>query len=142
MLANMNSVYGCILITSDKKVLIIKGRKTGKWSFPKGHANTGETQLQCANRETYEETGIQITNLFQKIIHLTTGTYFMYSHLEQDCKPIDVKEVMETAWVPLEKLKTMNVNVDINAFIRSHSYLLETKAQRNIPKTPIRKYYH
>ena len=48
---------GCIVL-EDKKVLIIGSRdENGKmyWSFPKGHQEDGETDIETAMRETKEE---------------------------------------------------------------------------------------
>ena len=47
---------GCIVIDNDK-VLLVKHNK-GHISFPKGHIENGETEEECAIRETMEETGI------------------------------------------------------------------------------------
>ena len=33
-------------------------RHTDRWDLPKGHVDSGETELQCALRELREETGI------------------------------------------------------------------------------------
>jgi 8-oxo-dGTP pyrophosphatase MutT (NUDIX family) len=138
MYANPDLVYGSIMISPLNKVLIIQGRCTGKWSFPKGHSNDNETQLDCAIRETYEETGIQLSNRFQKIIHLSKGIYFLYYCEEENPAPKDVNEVMETAWVPIEKLCSMNVNVDISMFLRKYSYLYVKPAQRILTSKYIR----
>jgi len=119
--ANPNLVYGTISISVDNKVLIVKGRKSGKWSFPKGHAEQEETELDCALRETCEETGLQLSTRFQKILHLATGVYFLYlCQTETQCIPRDTDEIIEFAWVPIHKLRRMNVNVDINTFLRSY----------------------
>jgi len=56
MYADTNLVYGTIIVSPDDKFLVVKGRQTGKWSFPKGHSYLEETELECALRETYEET--------------------------------------------------------------------------------------
>jgi 8-oxo-dGTP pyrophosphatase MutT (NUDIX family) len=45
-------------------VLMIQQREGGKpsyWAFPKGHANQGETDEDCAVRETMEETGVEVS---------------------------------------------------------------------------------
>ena len=34
-----------------------------RWDLPKGHADEGETELQCALRELYEETGISADDI-------------------------------------------------------------------------------
>ena len=49
---------GCIII-EDKKVLLIK-QTNGVWGFPKGHVEENETELQTAEREVKEETGLDI----------------------------------------------------------------------------------
>ncbi len=42
----------------DRVFLFLQGK--GHWDFPKGHIEKGETSLQCAIRETKEETGLDI----------------------------------------------------------------------------------
>lgn len=34
-----------------------------RWDLPKGHVDPGESDLECALRETHEETGIQTDNI-------------------------------------------------------------------------------
>ena len=34
-----------------------------RWDLPKGHVDEGETELQCALRELYEETGISADDI-------------------------------------------------------------------------------
>ncbi len=34
-------------------------RHADRWDLPKGHVDPGETELQCALRETWEETGLR-----------------------------------------------------------------------------------
>lgn len=127
MLANQNSVYGCILVTSDCKVLVIRGRKSGKWSFPKGHSEQDESELDAAIRETKEETGIMLDTWYQQSIQLATGVYFIYNYKECPCIPIDTKEVIETRWASFDSLKKMNVNIDVNTFLRKYPHLLKKK---------------
>ena len=44
-----------------KRFLVMRARFNGRrWSLPKGYINKGETPLQAAIRELYEETSIQI----------------------------------------------------------------------------------
>lgn len=39
--------------------LVMKSKRWGHWDFPKGHADSGETEEQTAVRETEEETGLK-----------------------------------------------------------------------------------
>ncbi|KAI9887259.1 MAG: mRNA-decapping enzyme subunit 2 [Watsoniomyces obsoletus] len=56
-------VRGAILLNDDMDhVLLVKGwTKRSSWSFPRGKINKDETDLDCAVREVYEETGYDIT---------------------------------------------------------------------------------
>ena len=42
------------------EILLIKHVNSGHWSFPKGHVEEGETEVETALREVKEETGIDI----------------------------------------------------------------------------------
>ena len=44
----------------NTELLLIKHANGGHWSFPKGHVENGETEIQTAMREVKEETGIDI----------------------------------------------------------------------------------
>lgn len=49
-----------VMNDNQKKVLLIKNKRSAHWGFPKGHIEKGETQEQTAVRETKEETGLDI----------------------------------------------------------------------------------
>lgn len=55
--------YGAILLnqTLDKVLLVMNWKQTN-YSFPKGQINQGETELDCAAREVWEEIGYSLTN--------------------------------------------------------------------------------
>jgi len=48
---------GGIIINKKMQVAIVNQNKDS-WSLPKGHIDPGETELETAKREIYEETGI------------------------------------------------------------------------------------
>jgi 8-oxo-dGTP pyrophosphatase MutT (NUDIX family) len=118
MIAN-NQVYGCILVSPHKRYLLVQGRKTGKWSFPKGHPMPEEEPLDCARRELFEETGLRAPFMYSYTYQLSTGVYYLYKTRTEDrCETLDPDEIMETKWVTLSQMKKMKVNIDINTFLR------------------------
>lgn len=55
-------VRGAIMLNQDlDSVVLVKGWKKGaSWSFPRGKINKDEDDLDCAVREVYEETGLDL----------------------------------------------------------------------------------
>lgn len=67
-----------VMIFRDGKVLIGKRKSKlgeGDWSFPGGHLEVGELFVDCALRETKEETGIEITNIQFQMVGNIPDTY-------------------------------------------------------------------
>ncbi|MCB9813323.1 MAG: NUDIX domain-containing protein [Pseudomonadales bacterium] len=48
------------MLIDDDKVLLVKHKKLGIWLNPGGHINEGELPHQAAQREFYEETGVEV----------------------------------------------------------------------------------
>jgi 8-oxo-dGTP pyrophosphatase MutT (NUDIX family) len=118
MIAN-NQVYGCILVSPHKRYLLVQGRSSGKWSFPKGHPNEDETPLDCAKRELFEETGLCAPFMYSYSYQLATGVYFLYKTREESiCETLDPDEIQGICWATLSEIKRMNVNIDVNTFLR------------------------
>jgi len=53
------------------EVLLIKPRLAHSWGIPKGHLEPGESLEECAIREVFEETGVDV-ELHQKLKCVTT----------------------------------------------------------------------
>lgn len=138
MLADMNQVYGSIFLTPKGSVLLVKGRHSGKWSFPKGHPNQGETEFEAAERETMEETGLRLSPFFDRIVHLATGMYYLVKTPELSVCPTDENEVMDIRWIPLSKLKSFPVNIDVNTFLRNYGTEYCVPTQRSFVMYPVR----
>ena len=47
------------IIINNKQETVIVNQNHDSWSLPKGHIDDGETKLEAAIREIYEETGIK-----------------------------------------------------------------------------------
>ena len=118
-------VYGAICRNSSKEYLLVQGRKTGKWSWPKGHIHIGENVYECVKREVYEETGITNLPCPESSIRLKAGEYFIYD-FQNDFKnltPIDQNEIMDIGWFSLDmiRMNRNNCNIDVNFFARRNN---------------------
>ena len=58
----MQVIVGC-LVEEDNKILVVREaskKNYGKWNYPVGHLEVGESICEGAIRETYEETGYRV----------------------------------------------------------------------------------
>jgi len=110
-------VYGAICVNDRGEVLLVRGRRSQKWSFPKGHCKSGETNLECARRELHEETGILVSQEYVSYHNLRGAAYYVFAI---DGNPAietnDHWEIQETSWWPLAALPVIDSNVDVSIF--------------------------
>lgn len=61
----MRQVKSCgfLLLRQEPERSFLLMRHPTRWDLPKGHVEQGESELQCAYRELYEETGIKEDDL-------------------------------------------------------------------------------
>jgi 8-oxo-dGTP diphosphatase len=99
--------------------LIVKGRHTGIWSFPKGHSKKNETSLECAHREIAEETGITYLPHFHNYLKAGGAHYYVFDVSEKyDIHPQDSNEISEGKWVTLHDLSSLHTNAGIQQYIK------------------------
>src|SRR5580704_16518823 len=64
-----------VMIFKNGKVLIGKRKSelgNGEWAWPGGHLEHLESIVECARRETREETGVEIENVrFLRLVNMT-----------------------------------------------------------------------
>ena len=75
---------GCgVLIENDKgQVLLQRRSDTGEWCVPGGALDVGETYVQAATREVWEEVGITVHHL--RLFGLYSGDDRMITYPNQD----------------------------------------------------------
>jgi ADP-ribose pyrophosphatase YjhB (NUDIX family) len=118
--------YGGILCkkgvtVEDDEYVLVQGRYTGKWSFPKGHSNEGEEPLKCSLREVAEETGLEDLPEPTEYLQIGYGNYFVFNlERKTELVPRDKGEIMNTRWVRLEEMRKMLLNADVSIWCNSH----------------------
>ena len=116
-----NKIFGTILKTkSSDKYILVKGKESNKYSFPKGHIEPNETPIECIQRELFEETGIDLTNIEMKsIIRSKIGTYlYCETEYELAINVLDIKEISEAAWYSVEDIKRLLLNADASYYFK------------------------
>lgn len=103
------SIKKCGVIVSDRtlqEVLLVKGKKSQKWGFPKGHMEMGESEEETAVRELLEETGIHWTQSLQQRVRFRNNVYFLVDAVksEMHCHINDVNEIEKVGWFSVDDI--------------------------------------
>lgn len=108
----MEKSCGCIVFNNNK--VLVEESLSGFYGFPKGHIENGESEEECAIRETLEETGISV--------RVDSSSRFSISYLVHDVVPKEViyfisylngssdiviqeEEVKSACWVPISEVR-------------------------------------
>ena len=126
-----------VLVKYGNKVLLCKrntdGSYSGMWSLPGGHLEKGETTKDCAKREFFEETSIDIDDQELNLLGVITSRTqdgkklksIMYVYLldtDTEIKPdlqnaMDGHEHTDWGYFTLNKIRPENTGVRLYKFI-------------------------
>jgi 8-oxo-dGTP pyrophosphatase MutT (NUDIX family) len=117
-----------VILCYNNKVLLVLGKISNKWSFPKGELMEHESFIEGAMRELYEETGIvmdtEILENAEKIVTEYT-TYFKVNIEDMGFLPnpkiIDKKEIKKCRFINILNLNNLKVNHDIK-FVMNNNF--------------------
>lgn len=93
----------------NTEILLIKHINSGHWSFPKGHVEEGESEVETAKREIMEETSIDviIDPTFRETVTyspkrdtMKVVVYFLAKAKNVDFVP-QADEISEIRWVDI-----------------------------------------
>ena len=104
-------VKKCGIILTDltkRYVLLVFGKKSRKWGFPKGHMELGETEEETALRELREETGIRWTHGLETRLRFRNNIYFIVeasrTWINANLQICDRQEIETIAWFDYDDL--------------------------------------
>ena len=128
---------GCVLyyVHRELRVLVIKQARNGNWSFPKGHVEQGETEIETAIREVREEVGAEVSPIdgFREVIRYTPKTnvqkdvvYFVATPETPTIK-MQREEVSDYKWMrPDDAMKNLTFKNDKEVLRKALDFLKET----------------
>jgi 8-oxo-dGTP pyrophosphatase MutT (NUDIX family) len=109
----------------QNKILLLRRSKTAKWMplhycLPGGHAEKGETMIQTAERELFEETGIEInTAEIESFGNYITDEYanFIFAGHANDSKVTLNFEHDKYVWCDYEDCQKLNLVPKLDTII-------------------------
>ncbi len=134
---------GAILFLMENnapKYLILRSSHHGEWGPAKGHADEGESEIETAMREIYEETGFRRSTFipgFREVLsykvdrkkrRLVKDVIFFLSEMPSDEVEIS-DEHSEAHLATMDEIETMVCHDDLREiFRRADAFLKERKA--------------
>ncbi|MDB6081191.1 MAG: nudt2 [Chlamydiia bacterium] len=102
------------LQSSIWEIFLVKHAKGGYWAMPKGHSNPGESPLETAKRELFEETGLYVHSLileeplfenyqFTRSVELIEKTVGYFIVKVSGTVSLQIEEISDGKWVTLEE---------------------------------------
>lgn len=147
----MQKKCGIILFNEEtNEFLLVYGKKSNKWGFPKGHSEHGETEIETATREFLEETGYTIDiNQFSwnKKFKIKNNIYFELNIKNKDSlflkyKEIpDQNEILKLDWFHkdcINKIDFNNCNLGLRNWIIRNKFLKYNNNDELIKKNTLK----
>lgn len=138
----MNHEKSCGAIVYRKRhgnteILLIKHVRSGCWSFPKGHMEPGENEMQTAIREIKEETNIDVSiddPSFRQVVVFNPRrdinkevVYFLARAVTFECERQE-EEIADVRWVEIGQAgAVLNYDNDRLLVNRAKAFLAKTK---------------
>jgi len=126
---------GGVVINVNSGHVLVVSQNGDSWSLPKGHLEKGEGDLEAAEREIEEESGIARLTFVRELgsyerhgigyggkgertDEMKTIVMFLFTTPQDDLRPIDPKNP-EARWVPKEEVAALLTHEKDKAFFLS-----------------------
>ncbi len=118
---------------TKEEYLILRGRRSNKWTFPKGHMEKGETERETAIREVFEEAGFApaLDDSFREELHYKmapAGEKTVVLFLAEHGGNVRVKadEIRAYAWADFDKAERMLDHENFSRILKkAHEAIIE-----------------
>jgi 8-oxo-dGTP pyrophosphatase MutT (NUDIX family) len=134
---------GGVVLNRHGHVLVVNQRGNS-WSLPKGHVDEGEEILAAAQREIYEESGVDQLQLIKPLgnyerarigkhggedfTEVKTLHFFLFTTDQMALRPVDADNP-EARWVPPAEVADLLTHPRDRAFIQQHLAEIENTAR-------------
>lgn len=110
-----------VILDTPRGWLVCHATGTTHWDFPKGGIEPGESPLDCAIRETLEETGLDLHHFRMNFVDLGEHAYIRNKrlhmfYLKYD-EEIDIKQLNCSSFVRNERTGASYPEVDYYDFV-------------------------
>ena len=130
---------GAIIFNQDlTKMLIVennylfKEKNISKWGMPKGIINYKETFNECAMREIWEETGLNV-NIHKKQLFLRINNTYYFPIIINEHDPNykfnirDKEEIRSVKWYDIDYIRNcLMLNKDLHILFKNYLYRAKT----------------
>ncbi len=124
-----------VCLKGDSVLLVQRGREPnlGRWSYPGGKIQAGETARDAARREALEETGLEVRvldviDVYDAIFppyHYTVTDYL--AEVETDRKPVAQSDVSDARWVPFTETDQYDLTEAMERVLARARWLREAR---------------
>jgi ADP-ribose pyrophosphatase YjhB (NUDIX family) len=136
----MKESAGGIVLGQDGKIVLVS-QNGDSWSLPKGHVDEGESHIEAAKREVYEESGVVDLTLVRELgvyeryrLSKDGGddlsepkriTMFLFKTVQKNLKPVD-PDNPEARWVSVDEALNLLTHRKDKEFLKSVRSIIET----------------